>query len=283
MDNYSDEYLKIDGVFGIINDGADNCIGNHTHDFLELKYITSGTATEYIDGQAYDVEKGSMIFVNYGQTHSFASDSVFSYINFMLKPEFISSTLMSSDNSFDILSLSVFGEFSEDEFDYKPVVKFAGKDMIMIERLIDIMLEEYNNREKGYKSVLSGSMKMIFSLFIRKMYVGEYKDVMRHVKRFTPDILKYIDDNCYEISSIKQLAEKCFYNPAYFSRMFKKCYSIDLKTYINEKRIDKAVELLKTTDMSVENICYKVGFFDKKQFYKIFKQYMGIMPGDIRK
>jgi len=42
------------------------------------------------------------------------------------------------------------------------------------------------------------------------------------------------------------------------------------------------MRLLKETTLSIEAISHRVGYEDKKQFYKIFKKYMGITPSKVR-
>lgn len=282
MNKFTEELLKAGNEFGIFK-SDDTYNSEHTHDFLELVYILSGTVKERVNDGVYEMKKGSMLFINYEQVHSFEGSDEFVYVNFMLKPEFISNTLLTNENSFELLSLSVFDEFKGKIDSFLPVVNFSGSEIITIENIINLMLEEYEKREPGYKTVLESCMKVIFAVFVRKMCGSGYGQVVNYVNKITPDILKYIDDNCFGRLSVKQLAEKCFYNPAYFSRMFKKCYGVELKNYINEKRIGEALHLLETTDKSVESICFLVGYSDKKQFYKIFKQYTGKLPGDIRK
>ena len=46
----------------------------HTHEFIEIVYILSGTGKEWIDGKEYPVSDGSLMFINYGQTHAFCAD-----------------------------------------------------------------------------------------------------------------------------------------------------------------------------------------------------------------
>jgi transcriptional regulator GlxA family with amidase domain len=47
--------------------------------------------------------------------------------------------------------------------------------------------------------------------------------------------------------------------------------------------VEKALDMLNTTDLPVEQISSMVGFSDKKQFYRQFKNYMGITPGAVRR
>ena len=56
-----------------------------------------------------------------------------------------------------------------------------------------------------------------------------------------------------------------------------------LISYIQKKRIDEAVRLLRETDISVEEICRRVGYSEKKHFYKKFHEITGTTPSAFRK
>lgn len=283
MQKFAKEWLEIENEFGIFKEDVNTQNAEHTHDFLEMIYVLSGTVCQHVNGNVYEMKKGSLLFINYEQVHSFEGSDDYTFVNFMLKPDFISNTLLDEGNSFELLSLSMFDEFKDKVDSFSPAVNFSGSEILSVEHIITLMLDEYKNRNPGCKTVLGSCMKVIFTLFVRKMCNTEYGQIMHYVNKITPDILRYIDDNCFDKLSIKQLAEKCFYSPVYFSRMFKNAYGMNLKSYIKEKRMEEAIRLLETTDESIEKICHLVGYSDKKQFYNIFKEYTGKLPGDIRK
>ena len=58
---------------------------------------------------------------------------------------------------------------------------------------------------------------------------------------------------------------------------------MSLSEYIKEKRIQEAARLLKNSDLSNEEIMLKVGYTDKKQFYKNFKEIYNETPAQYRK
>lgn len=257
---------------------VDKAEAPHIHEFIELVYISAGKGRQCINDISYEVKKGDLLFVNFHQVHSFSTDEGMTYINLLLKPEFMSRELVNGDNLFDIFSLTVFEEFKADS-DYSiPVVSFQGRDMIELECMINYLLKEFQEKQLGYKSIMYGYMQIIFSLLMRKLKTPRHDAVMGYLHKITPDILKYIDDNCFEKLTLAELAEKCFYNPSYFSRIFKECYGKSLSSYILEKRMNEAVRLLTETDISIERISEMSGYKDKGQFYKNFKEYMGVTP-----
>ena len=254
----------------------------HTHDFIEIVYIASGRGRQTVGGVSCDVQRGDAVFINFGQTHSFRSRGQMRYINCILLPEFMGRELISSENALDILALAGFEEFSGQISSTTPKVSFAGADMLEVEDILGRMLAEFREKQVGYRSVLKGYVTVFLAKIFRGMRGGDTSGIMRHVSRISPDIIKYIEDNCFEKITLRELAEKSFYNPAYFSRIFRECCGMSLTDFIHEKRIGEAVKLLQGTVLSVEEICRRVGYREKKQFYKIFRQYTGTTPGEYR-
>jgi len=68
----------------------------------------------------------------------------------------------------------------------------------------------------------------------------------------------------------------------YFVRVFKECTSLSPYEYILHYRVDKAKELLRTSDYSVSQISFKVGFESESNFIKYFKKITGKTPLQFR-
>jgi two-component system response regulator YesN len=84
-----------------------------------------------------------------------------------------------------------------------------------------------------------------------------------------------------ELSPYK-IAELIDMAPGYMGRIFKKQVSKSIPDYLNEYRIERAKELLITTNDSIEEISQKTGYNNSSYFYKVFKKYMGITPAEYR-
>ena len=73
------------------------------------------------------------------------------------------------------------------------------------------------------------------------------------------------------------LADHCFYNPAYLGRVFKAVYGKSMKEYIRTKRMEHAMELLKS-GAGVTEACTAAGFADCSHFIVLFKKKFGETP-----
>ena len=96
-------------------------------------------------------------------------------------------------------------------------------------------------------------------------------------------ILNYLDENFTDRELSQQQVADCFEISVYsLSKMFNGQIGTGFVDYINSKRIEYAKELLLTTEKSVKEIAFIVGFAGSKYFTEIFKKYTGMTPGEFR-
>ena len=274
--------MRQNEIIGIIKDirPVEWSEKEHKHDFVELVYTVRGSCTHYINGKQYRVSHGDMLFINYGETHSFKPESALEYINFYVKPEFISENLINSENINDIFLIFLPESTEELQARHTSCVRFSPEKQTQIEQIAERMLEESNGSSPCSAIVMNAYMRLIFAELIRAL-LGEVRIQKPHI--LTDKILDYIDQNFTSPITAETLAKHCFYNPAYLGRVFKTIYGKSMNEYIKTKRMEHAMELLKTTDLSIEEIASAVGYSSKTQFYKNFKNQFGIPPGEVKK
>lgn len=253
----------------------------HTHDFLELVYIESGKGKQYIDGKEYVVARGDLLFINYNHTHAFSSKKGMVYYNIYIKPELLSEELINVENAFQMLSLTAFEDFRESVEKNQQQVQFTGVEMAEVEHCLQAMYREWQNNASGKEAVMKSYLTVILTYMFRKMAVYEEKNEDRKDK--IESLIRSVEENCTQKITLKELSDRCFYNPSYFCRIFKEYSGMTLTEFIHESRIKRSCELLATTSMTVEEIAERVGFTSKTQYYKRFRAIMGETPADYRK
>lgn len=94
--------------------------------------------------------------------------------------------------------------------------------------------------------------------------------------------IDYIYAHINERITIDSLAEYTNLSTSYLSRLFKQNIGTSVSDYIREKKIDKAVNLLKYSDSSLIEIANYLAFSSQSHFIQIFEKYMGITPKKYR-
>ena len=279
--------MKIYKIDDMINNGeyihifTANCtreIMIHTHDFIELVYVVSGSAIEVVNGEEYSVKQGDVIFINCGGLHSFRPSDHLVYYNVCFLPDLMANSIITPDNAFPILLFTAFNEMrGETE---SGLITFKAQERKTIEALFEMMLLEQQEKKKNWNIIMESCLNIIITRMLRKTQICEGEISFDST---WSELLEFIDTNLDSDLSLSMLARKCFYNPSYFSRVFKEKFGVSPITYINQKRVGYAAELLRSTDVLVNEICHRCGFADRSSFYRIFTKYIGVAPSEYRK
>lgn len=96
------------------------------------------------------------------------------------------------------------------------------------------------------------------------------------------NIIVYINKNYMEEISLSALANTFYLSKEHLSRLFKKETGTNLFSYIMGLKLNEAKRLLVQTDLTLEDIAYKLGFSNGNYFSKVFKKNMGQAPRDYR-
>ncbi len=134
----------------------------------------------------------------------------------------------------------------------------------------------------AYQDVLEGleSVKMFRKCGIVDMeewQVSGSKEIVRSV-------IQYVEQHFTESDlNINTIAEGIRRNPKYLSRVFKDETGEGILDYVNQKRIKKAQILMKSENMTLEQIGEMVGYASTKTFRRAFQKETGMMPGNYLK
>lgn len=92
----------------------------------------------------------------------------------------------------------------------------------------------------------------------------------------------YINQNYSRDLSVEMLASLVYLTPDYLSRLFKKSTGKSLSQYIRQVRMERASELLRTTNRKVIDIGASVGYANYSYFCQSFREYFGRSPEKYR-
>lgn len=95
------------------------------------------------------------------------------------------------------------------------------------------------------------------------------------------DIHRVVEQNYTAPVSIEDLAYLSGRSLSSFKREFQEIYGEPPARWIREKRLFKALELLRSSKMSVADVAYSLGFENPTHFSRIFKQQYGMSPSEV--
>ena len=239
---------------------------------IEFIYCLSGNLKLSFPSEAVILGEGDFVFINAGSSHSLNTASPEdSHYCISFTPETVSpqagGSLPDAAYFFSLLP------------EYK--IFRTCPDSYYIYRLCK-RCEENFGHDKFSKRLLLSATLMEISAYIFEKCAGTAKNNEPHIKNsIFADTVAFINQN-YATATLYDAAKNMSMSYSYFSRRFKSEFNTSFSKYLTGVRIQKSVELLSSTAMSVSAIALACGFSNLSHFTKCFKEEKGITPNKFR-
>lgn len=256
----------------------------HTHNYVEFIYMCQGETVHIIDGQRITLKKGDLLFMNqHARQEILPAGENDIAVNFMILPDFFGtpfSMLEHEDSALkDFLVSCLTKKDIGGNFLYFNVSGITQIQNLM-ENLICNMIDEKSSRCNDYKMINQVTMGLLF------LNLLQHTDTIRVSRRSYEQevmfrILRYIDDE-YKDASLGSFAKDIDEDEYTLSRIIKKATGSTFKELLQNKRLNKACELLKNTDISIADISVLIGYDNTSFFHRLFRRKYDCSPRDFR-
>ena len=143
------------------------------------------------------------------------------------------------------------------------------------------LLQSQDLEKAASEMVTAGELESCFRKAVD--IIIESKDKKEDIRNYAiRRAINFIREHYSENISLDMLAERLEITPEYLSALFNKEVGINFSTFLKQFRISQAKRLLKGTDEKIYAIAQQVGYNDPKYFNRVFKEEMGMSPGDYR-
>ncbi len=155
-----------------------------------------------------------------------------------------------------------------------------------IRTLLEALREEALRRRPLWDVIASGLLLQAVGLLRRQMtqaieYSPEELQRRRALKRIQP-ILELLQTRYTEGLSLDELASAGCMSSSYCCELFQVALGTTPIAYRNGLRLTEARRLMQTTDLTVHDIAYRVGFQSVQQFNRLFRRDIGCSPSHFR-
>ena len=157
------------------------------------------------------------------------------------------------------------------------------KNDAIIHKYIESLIFYFENPELADEELLILKLKELLLLLSKTSHSSKVHDILSHL--FSPqsfELKEIIEANLYSDLSLDQLAELSNMSLSSFKRSFSKVYNCSPANYIKNKKLEKAANLLETTDLPVSTVGFDCGFNNLAHFSKCFKQKFNLSPSKYR-
>lgn len=251
----------------------------HTHNYVEFIYMCQGETVHIIDNQRITLKKGDLLFMNqHAKQEILPAGENDIAVNFMILPDFFGtpfSMLEHEDSALkDFLVSCLTKKDIGGNFLY-----FNVSDIPQIQNLMENLIWNMLSA-KTDKLINQVTMGLLF------LNLLQHTDTIRVSRRsYEQDLmfrlLRYIDEN-YRDASLSSFAAGENVDEYVLSRIIKRNTGSTFKELLQNKRLLRACELLKSTDIAIADISVMIGYDNTSFFHRLFRRTYNCSPRDYR-
>ena len=253
------EYFDIKLMFCGWDNNVPDTSNNPPIKHFALHFIYEGEGVYGVNGKKYKISKGDVLFA---------------------PPDTPYYTRTSSDNRLKLYYIAFTGPNCETFMhragfnDTNAVVKSDSEYILpKIKNVYDLM---GNNSFTSIMKANAEFLDILCSLFEKLPENYELRD--KPISTYTMLVEEYIQKNYNEDIKISDICNYIHLSRTYLSSVFKKIKGVSIKDYITRYRIERAADMLRSTELSVTEIALRCGFNNSVSFYRQFRSIMIASP-----
>lgn len=249
----------------------------HTHDYVEVVYMCSGSTTHVVNGKTICLREGELLFLGQSvRQEVYRAEENDIAVNLLILPEFFRGILSSIGEEATPLRCflidCLFGQNTGPGY-----LLFQVSDDVPIQNLVENLLFALLYGTPNRRKVSQMTMTLLFLQLLghtdRLAWDAQEETVLR--------ALRYVDEH-YADGSLKALSEFVHCDVSSLSREIRRRTGKTYTDLVQEKRLSQAAFLLRTTQQKVADIAMSVGYENISYFHRIFRKEYGVSPRQFR-
>jgi len=251
----------------------------HEHDFIEYCYVAEGSGFHHIGQETYPIHKGWLFAIPIGTAHVFRPStsertgkppvvynclfdtSVAAHLSVLLEQPIQEHLINLGSNA-----SSYFSVFDRD----------GAIESIMLQ-----LHREMPMKETGSKTMLYALLcQLIVTVFRRKE--GDKEKRTNEFAGFN-HVISWLDQNYYLPVTLSELSRVAGWSSRHLQRLFVRHTGQSFGSYLQNLRMRKSCELLRSSGMKISMIADSVGYRSIDSFNLAFKKTVGLTPTEYRK
>jgi AraC-like DNA-binding protein len=250
-------------------------------DFYSIALKRNANAKMKYGQQEYDFNEGVLMFISPGQVFSIEGNAELQHTGWslLIHPDFLWNTPLAKK----IKQYEYFG------YAVHEALHLSEKEEKMLIGIIKNIRQEYqSNIDKFSQDVIIAQIEL-FLTYAERFYNRQFitrkisnHQILERLEKLLEDY--FSDDSLVKkgLPTVHYIAENLNISPNYLSGLLKLHTGQSTQHHIHNKLIEKAKEKLSTTDLSISEIAFELGFEHQQSFSKLFKTKTNVSPLEFR-
>ncbi len=254
---------------------------HHSHAFFEMLYILEGSCENTVEGHAISMKQHDICILAPDVDHTigvFDDDTI--VLNVIIRKSTFKETFFEVFTDDTILSLFFSRILYAKNADSYILFRTHGNEPL--HAIMELLIMEGIQQEKYSAMAMENLIRAAFCVLLRNHDEAMLSDYSLKHSQESLNIVRYIQNN-YQTVTLKSLAEKYNYSPAYIGTLIKKQTGTTFVQILRDVRMKKACALLLTTNLQINEICSLIGYDSVEFFNRTFKKIYQVTPGEYRR
>lgn len=265
-------YLNSDFRIFHLTDNVSREFDYHYHDFHKITIFIRGKVKYVVEGKSYDLSPYDIVLVNRGELHRIVVSDKETYerIIVYISPSFIEAYQTESSD----LSLC----FKKAQEEHSSVLRIQSMEKSALLQTTLRLERSFDDSEFAgdlYRQVLFLEFMIQLNRAALKNNL-EFLDAPTYNPKVT-HLIQYINAHLSEPLDMDTLASELYISKYHMMRLFKTETSSTIGSYINQKRLLTARDLI-LQGVSVTDACFQSGFKDYSTFSRAYKKEFKVSP-----
>ncbi|MBQ3017110.1 MAG: helix-turn-helix domain-containing protein [Clostridia bacterium] len=249
----------------------DYSIVPHSHDFYEINIVINGTGIHQIMDSKISVKAGDVFVIPPQISHAYYNTNSLDVCHVIIKNEFIRNNQRESLRVPGYLHLMEIEPYLRQKTSQPMFLNLNLSQLSELQQELKFIEDTSVFNSECYSGIQSHSVwKFIYYLsylFDRQINKDSNKNIKSNVQIL--NTLEFIHQHFSEKITINSLAERVFLSRSTFLRNFQAVCGCSPIHYLNQYRLQKASELLKSSSLSKTEIAQCCGFYDLSHMLRL--------------
>jgi AraC-like DNA-binding protein len=253
----------------------------HSHDFCELVIVTHGRAMHMLEGNAFPVTAGDVFLLQGRQSHYFYDRKNLDLINIMYDPEKIALPENELRRMPGYCAMFMLEPTYRRHHNFASRLHLKRVPLGHAEQIAGALENESTEKAPGYEVALQAKLLELI-VYLSRAYSGS-DTTEAHALLRVGNVIGALENDFSKEWKLDDLLKIAHMSRSNLMRVFRKATGQPPIEYLVRLRIQRSMEILYNTDLSVTEIAMKIGFNDSNYFTRQFRKVNGLSPTAYRK
>ena len=279
-----DEYLEYGDLPIYVNsvspgEQQSNQLHDHVQCF-ELTLITGGEGVHWVTPLYAPVSRGDLLIVPPKVLHGYGNSETLKLKNIVFQPSSLAMSLLdAADMPFFRKIFTADGTIRAEDA-VQPILHLDNEHFTQISALFDKIQNEFESTLPGRQFIM---LSLLMQILLELSRIYSMEEVPFKQLYLIGSAVEYMQKNYAKPITMEQVSKASGVSRRNLFRYFKTTINCTPLEYLTRLRLQKALELIQQSDLSLGEIALRCGFYDSNYLSKKFAAKYGIPPGQFRK